>query len=169
MWGSKNIINAITLTSVLSNKCFLQLDVVWTKLRSRLFDLNSLRQMKIIAVENKSIPSPVKKLSYSCFFKLPLHLALFCWDCLPMRGKYNFSSARTLRYHAAVICQWHVSQYLSQVGMICLGSPRLLPEVLTLMLPIHSTVASTSKEMIQPEELPLTSICSQLTLSKWHL
>lgn len=105
MWGSKNVINVITLTSVLSNKCFLQLDVVWTKLHSRLFDLNSLRQMKIIAVENKSIPSPVKKLSYSRFFKLSLHLALFCWDCLLMRRKYNFSSARTLRYHAAVICQ----------------------------------------------------------------
>jgi len=44
---------------MLPNKCFLLPDIVWTKLHSGLFDLNSLRQLKIIAVESKSISRPV--------------------------------------------------------------------------------------------------------------
>lgn len=146
MWGSKNTINAIALTSVLPNKCFLQLDVVWTKLHSRLFDLNSLRQMKIIAVENKSIPSPVK----SSVIPVSSNY-LFIWHfSAETASLWEENTISALLGHSDIMQQSYVnvwSQYLSQVGMICLGSPRLLPEVLTLMLPIHSTVASTYKEM----------------------
>lgn len=57
--GWQTTVNAITLSLILPNQCFLQPSIVWTKLHSRLFDLNSLRQLKITAVENKSMSRPV--------------------------------------------------------------------------------------------------------------
>lgn len=127
---------------------------VWTKLHSRIFNLNSLRQLKIIAVENKSISRPVNS---------PL---------LPISSNYlgiwHFSADTTSLWEENPSVCWDAQMdgtqqsnvntgylFLSQAEMSCLSCPLLLPWVWILMLPTHSGSASACNEIRQPEELPV--------------
>lgn len=163
MWGSRTTVHAITLSLIIPNKCFLQPGIVWTKLHSRLFDLNSLRQLKIIAVENKSISRPVNS---------PL---------LPISSNYlgiwHFSADTTSLWEENPAVCWDAQMdgtqqsdvntgylFLFKEEMSCLSCPLLLPQVWILLLPTHSGFASACSKIQQPEDLPMQA---SVLSSRW--
>lgn len=160
------LINAITLTLMTPNKCSLQPDIVWTKLHRRLSDLNSLRQLKIIAVENNSISrrvnSPLLSIS-SNYLSIRHFSAETASPCEEKTTQVSWDAQMESRQCSDVRPG---DLFLSQAEMSCLGSCPYLCWVSTPMLPTHSSIPSAFSDIRKPGEPPLISVCSQLVLNK---
>lgn len=153
------LINAITLTLMSPNKCSLQPDIVWTKLHRRLSDLNSLRQLEIIAVENKSISrrvnSPLLSIS-SNYLSIRHFSAETASPCEEQTTQVSWDTQMESRQHSDIRPG---DLFLSQAEMSCLGSSLYLCWVSTPVFPTHSSITSAFRK-------PLKSVCSQLVLNK---